>query len=460
MFPSRRKFYPNLSMGIIALGRKLSPRWAVSTFHWLEAWAGAVRYGFPSRQLVVVGVTGTNGKSTTVNYIAKVLGQAGRVGFVSTANIYDGQREGMNEWKLTTPGRFHLQGLMRKMVANGCRYAVLEISSEGLIQYRHAGINFDVAVFTNLTPEHIERHGGFENYKKAKGMLFQHLTQMPRKVLGGKKQPKVIVANVNDEHAGYFMGFGADERVGYGMQGVEARIKDSGLRIQRIVAAADVSIEAWGSSFTVEGQRIQVNMGGQFNVYNALAAVAVGRALDVSLEQCAAGVAELKSMPGRMERIEAGQSFTAMVDYAPEPESMRQLQEAIGRIPHGRVIHVFGSCGGGRDASRRPILGKMVAGYADVAIVTNEDPYDEDPQQIIDQVVAGTVGGRADVMVEPDRRLAIRKAVGIAQADDLVVVTGKASEQYICWENGRKQPWDDRAVLREELEAIRGRIQD
>lgn len=434
-------------MGLISFARKLSPRWAVSTFHWLEAWAGAVRYGFPSRQLIVVGVTGTNGKSTTVNYIAKVLGQVGKAGFVSTANVYDGEREWINSWKLTTPGRFHLQRTMRQMVANGCRYAVLEISSEGLIQYRHAGINFDVAVFTNLTPEHIERHGGFESYKKAKGMLFRHLTQMPHKMLGGKKQPKVIVANVDDQHAGYFMGFPADERVGYGVRELE-------VGNQKSVTANEIVIEPWSSSFAVDGQRFQVNTGGQFNVYNALAAVAVGRALGVSLEACAVGVAELKSMPGRMERIEAGQSFTAMVDYAPEPESMRQLQEAIGRIPHGKVIHVFGSCGGGRDASRRPILGKMVAGYADVAIVTNEDPYDEDPQQIIDQVVAGTVGGGADVMVEPDRRLAIRKAVGMAQADDLVVVTGKASEQYICWENGRKQLWDDRVVLREELERL------
>lgn len=441
-------------MGIIALVRKLSPHWAISTLHWLEAWAGAVRYGFPSRQLIVVGVTGTNGKSTTVNYIAKVLGQAGKAGFVTTANVNDGEREWINAWKLTTPGRFHLQRLMRQMVANGCRYVVLEISSEGLIQYRHAGINFDLAVFTNLTPEHIERHGGFENYRKAKGMLFQHLTQLPRKILGGKRQPKVIVANVDDQHAGYFMGFPADEKVGF-----EVRASEHG-SMGASVLASDVSLQPWSSSFVVDSQTFQVNMGGQFNVYNALAAVAVGRALDVSLEACVAGVASLTSMLGRMERIEAGQSFTALVDYAPEPESMRQLQEAIGRIPHGKVIHVFGSCGGGRDASRRPILGKMVAGYADVAIVTNEDPYDEDPQQIIDQVVAGTVGGRAGVIIEPDRRLAIRKAVGIAQADDLVVVTGKASEQYICWENGRKQPWDDRTVLREELEEISDRIQD
>ncbi len=440
-------------MGLVSFARKLSPRWAVSAFHWLEAWAGAVRFGFPSRQLIVVGVTGTNGKSTTVNYIAKVLGQAGKVGFVSTANVYDGEREWINAWKLTTPGRFHLQRTMRKMVANGCRYAVLEISSEGLIQYRHSGINFDVAVFTNLTPEHIERHGGFENYKKAKGMLFRHLTQMPRKILGGKKQPKVIVANVDDQHAGYFMGFPADNRIGFGVNSVGARCASP---LPMDLIASDVSIQPWSSSFTADGQRFQVNMGGQFNVYNALAAVAVGRALGVGLEACAVGVAELKSMPGRMERIEAGQSFTAMVDYAPEPESMKQLQEAIGRIPHGKVIHVFGSCGGGRDASRRPILGKMVAGYADVAIVTTEDPYDEDPQQIIDQVVAGTVGGRAEVVVEPDRRLAIRRAVALAQAGDLVVVTGKASEQYICWENGRKQPWDDRAVLHEELGRLVG----
>jgi UDP-N-acetylmuramoyl-L-alanyl-D-glutamate--2,6-diaminopimelate ligase len=431
-------------MGIASIARKLAPNWVVSSFHWLEAWLGAIVYWFPSQQMTVIGVTGTNGKSTTVNYIAKVLSQTGaKVGLVSTANIFDGKSEWINKWKLTTPGRFHLQKLMRAMVKNGCSYVVLEISSEGLIQYRHAGINFDVAVFTNLTPEHVERHGGFENYKKAKAMLFQYLTKMPRKILNRESQPKIIVANGDDQHAEYYLQSNADKKITYG------------LTSSATTTASNVSIEPWSSSFTIEGQKFQINMGGQFNVYNALAAVAVGQSLGVSLEQCAAGVASLASMPGRMERIEVGQDFIAMVDYAPEPESMRQLQEAIGRIPHGRIIHVFGSAGGGRDTSRRPILGKMVASYADVAIVTNEDPYDEDPQQIIEQVVAGTKDGKAEVLVEPDRRLAIRRAVQVAKEGDLVVVTGKASEQWLCWENGRKQPWDDRQVLREELERLR-----
>jgi UDP-N-acetylmuramoyl-L-alanyl-D-glutamate--2,6-diaminopimelate ligase len=438
-------------MSLVSTLRRLTPIWALRPYHYGIALLGAIIYLFPSSRLIVIGVTGTNGKSTTVNYIAKVLAQAGdKVGFVTTANIYDGQREWMNKWKLTMPGRFHLQHLLRQMVASGCRYAVVEISSEGLIQYRHAGINIDVAVFTNLTPEHIERHGGFENYKKAKGMLFRHLTKLPHKSFSGKRQPKVIVVNTDDEHAEYFLSFVADKKIEYGLNSVETRLASSQPTTQ--VIATNVKIESWSSSFVVDGQRFEVKMGGQFNVYNALAAVAIGRALGMSLERCAAGVVSLTSVPGRMERIDAGQPFTALVDYAPEPESMRQLQQAISRIPHHRIIHVFGSAGGGRDVSRRPVLGKMVASYADVAIVTNEDPYDEDPRQIINQVVAGTHGGRADVMVEPDRRQAIRRAVSLAKEGDLVVVTGKASEQWLCWENGRKEPWDDRQVLREELE--------
>jgi UDP-N-acetylmuramoyl-L-alanyl-D-glutamate--2,6-diaminopimelate ligase len=444
-------------MSLVSMLRRLTPIWVLRLYHHGIALLGAIIYWFPSRQLIVVGVTGTNGKSTTVNYIAKVLAQSGdKAGFVTTANIYDGQREWMNKWKLTMPGRFHLQKLLRQMVTNGCRYAVVEISSEGLIQYRHAGINFDVAVFTNLTPEHIERHGGFENYKRAKGMLFRHLTQQPHKSFGDKKQPKVIVVNADDQHAEYFLSFVADKKIEYGLNPVETRLASSKLTTQ--IAATNVSIESWTSSFVVDGQRFEVKIGGQFNVYNALAAVAIGRALGLGLGQCAAGVASLTSVPGRMERIEVGQPFIALVDYAPEPESMRQLQQAIGRIPHRRIIHVFGSAGGGRDVSRRPILGKMVASYADVALVTNEDPYDEDPQQIINQIVAGvheavgTSGRASELIVEPDRRQAIRRAVSLAKEGDLVVVTGKASEQWLCWENGRKEPWDDRQVLREELE--------
>ena len=439
-------------MSVLSWLRKLTPAWVLAGFHWLEAWLSAIAYGFPSQQLIVISVTGTNGKSTTVNYLAKVLSQTGsKVGFVSTANIYDGKDEWINKWKLTMPGRFHLQHLLRQMVRNGCRYAVLEISSEGLIQYRHAGINFDVAMFTNLTPEHLERHGGFANYKKAKGMLFKYLTRLARKTLNGKVQPKIIVANEDDEQAGYFLSFAADKKNTYGVNPVETRRASSHPTTQ--IIATDVNIQPWSSSFTVEGQRFEVKMGGQFNVYNALAAVAVGRALGLSLAQCAFGVSALTAMPGRMERIEAGQDFIALVDYAPEPESMRQLQSALAHIPHQRIIHVLGSAGGGRDKSRRPVLGRLAAEHADIVIVTTEDPYDEDPQVIIEQVAAGTRAvGHGELIIEPDRRLAIRRAVALAQAGDLVLVTGKACEQWICWENGRKEPWDDRVMLREELE--------
>ena len=196
-------------------------------------------------------------------------------------------------------------------------------------------------------------------------------------------------------------------------------------------------------------------MGGQFNVYNALAAVAVGRALGLSLAQCAFGVSALTAMPGRMERIEAGQDFIALVDYAPEPESMKKLYETLDLFKFNKIIHVLGSCGGGRDQARRPILGKLAAEHAAYVIVTNEDPYDENPQAIIDQVAQGAIAAgkilNENLFKIIDRKNAIKKALSLAEENDLVLLTGKGSEQFICVARGQKIPWDERKVVRELL---------
>lgn len=450
-------------MALKSFIKKLIPTWLLAVYHWKLAWLGAIRYGFPSSKLIVIGVTGTNGKSTTVNFIAKILSATGqKVGFVATANVCDGQKEWLNKWKLTMPGRFTLQKLLRQMVNNGCQYAIVETSSEGLIQYRHAGINYDVAVFTNLAPEHLERHGGFANYKKAKGMLFKHLTRRPHKKINGQIIPKTIVINGDDEHSDYFLSFMADRRVVFGFKAQKTGNRrqetvgiDSHQFHSPIIEGKDLHVNTWTSSFMINGQKFEVKLAGRFNAYNALAAVAVGQVLGLSLTQCARGVVELTSMPGRMERIDVGQPFTVIVDYAPEPASMIQLYQAVINISHNMIIHVFGSAGGGRDRSRRPILGKLVAEHANVAIITNEDPYDEDPQSIIDQVAAGAeAAGKAEVIEILDRRQAIHEALELARTGDLVLITGKSCEQWICESGGRKQAWDDRLVTKEELEKL------
>jgi UDP-N-acetylmuramoyl-L-alanyl-D-glutamate--2,6-diaminopimelate ligase len=223
---------------------------------------------------------------------------------------------------------------------------------------------------------------------------------------------------------------------------------------ERVVKAEEVALTAKGSTFRVEDQPFSLRLIGGFNVENALAAIAVGLAYGVPLDRAAAALAAVKTVPGRMESIDAGQDFAAIVDYAPEPESFRQLYKAIGLLERPkRIIHVLGSCGGGRDRDRRPVLGRLAAENADIVIVTNEDPYDDDPREIIDQVAAGAAAaGKRDnenLFRIEDRREALAKAVGLAQAGDLVLATGKGAEQAICGPNGSKEPWDERVVLRE-----------
>jgi UDP-N-acetylmuramoyl-L-alanyl-D-glutamate--2,6-diaminopimelate ligase len=221
--------------------------------------------------------------------------------------------------------------------------------------------------------------------------------------------------------------------------------------------AEDIRMKGDGSAFTVEGVEIHLNQPGEYNISNAMAALAVCKMEGVDLRAAAVKLSEILKIPGRFERVEAGQPWTVIVDYAPEPESFRRLYEALALIERQRVIHVLGSCGGGRDIARRPILGRMAAEHADIVIVTNEDPYDDDPQEIIDQVAAGAVaGGKRDgqnLFRILDRREAIMKAMAMARAGDLVVLTGKGCEPWICLQNGRKLPWDEVAAATQAITA-------
>lgn len=430
-----------------ALLRRLLPAPALLAYHRLFSAAAAWRYGRPSLKMTVIGVTGTNGKSTVSNLAARVLEGAGRtVGVTTTVNFRVAGKEWLNDSKMTMLGRARLQALLARMVRADCTHAVVETSSEGIKQRRHADIAYDVAVFTNLTPEHLESHGGFENYKRAKGELFAKLSRDPRKTLSGLSVPKVIVVNLDSPHAPHFLSFDADRKIGFTRAGAVA---PGGVEL---LAATDVELRAGGSSFLVDGVPFTLPLPGAFNVENALAAVAVGLSQGVTFVDSARALAAAPVVPGRMEFIEAGQPFLALVDYAPEPESLRQLYGAIGLFPHRRVIHVLGSCGGGRDRDRRPVLGRLAAENADVVIVTNEDPYDDDPLEIIREVAAGAreAGKREgeDLFLVLDRRAALEKAVSLAKHGDLVLATGKGAEQAICVANGRKLPWDEREELR------------
>jgi UDP-N-acetylmuramoyl-L-alanyl-D-glutamate--2,6-diaminopimelate ligase len=434
--------------------RSLLPEPVLSAYHFSLGWIAAAIYGFPSESLTVIGVTGTNGKSSTVSFIGQALESAGEtVGWTSTASFKIAGREWANAKKMTMLGRFATQKILRDMVKAGCRYAVVETSSQGVLQHRHRFINYDVAVFTNLTPEHIEAHGGFENYKKAKGEFFAHLSCQPKKPFEGALTQKAIVVNVDDEHAPYFLSFKEDRKFGYGVEGKTAP-EASRASFVPVIAKA-VASDATCSTFRVEDRDFHVKLAGRFNLYNALAAVAACRAAGLDWDRIVAGIAALKPVPGRLETIEEGQPFAVIVDYAYEPAALNAVYETLSALKKNRLIHVLGSAGGGRDVSRRPILGRLAAEHADVVIVTNEDPYDEDPRAIIDQVADGAMaaGKRdAETLFRIDERQdAIGFALELARPGDLVLITGKGSEPVMAVAHGKKIPWDDRIAVRRAL---------
>jgi len=426
-----------------ALIRKLIPENLINIYHKYLAILSALIYGNPSEKMIVIGVTGTNGKSTTVNLIAKALEAGGyKVGLTSTVNFKVADKEWLNNKKMTMLGRFQLQKLLKQMVEVGCRYAVIETSSQGIVQSRHLGINYDYVVFTNLTPEHIEAHGGFENYKNAKGELFKHLMARPHKEIEGREIKKTIVANMDDEHSAFFLSFNADKKITYSNQ------DHSGT-----VFANDIQVTNSGTSFKIGQTQVNLKLLGAFNVYNALAAVTVALEEGIELEKVKVGLESVPVVPGRMELINEGQDFIVMVDYCPEPVSMQKMYETVDLMKKNRIIHVFGSCGGGRDVARRPVLGRLAGKKSDIAIVTNEDPYDDDPNKIIDEVAAGALeSGKKlgeNLLKIIDRQEAIEKAINLAKKGDMVLVTGKGAEQAMAVADGKYIPWDDRSIIRD-----------
>lgn len=428
--------------------RKYTPKPLISFYHRILALLANFIYGHPSQKMTVVGVTGTTGKSTTVNLIASVLEEAGhKVGLTSTFNYKIADQEWLNDTKMTMPGRFRLQKILKTMQQSGCSHVVIETSSEGIAQYRHLGIDYDVAVFTNLSPEHIESHGSYTNYKLAKGKLFKSLMK------NKQKTKKVSVVNLDDKEADYFLQFWADDKWGYTLNP-----DDQPSRNINVLGAKRISLEADGSRFVVDDLKYNIDLVGLFNVYNALAAICVGYGLGLDKTIIAKGLAKVTSVPGRLEEIEEGQNFKVIVDYAHEPYSLKSVYEALKPTVTGRMIVVLGSCGGGRDKARRSVLGKLAARSADIVIVTNEDPYDEDPQVIIDQVAAGATeeGKQLDhnLLKFLDRRTAIKKALSLAEANDLVIISGKGAEQCIMGPNNTKTAWDDREVVRSELKKL------
>lgn len=443
------------------IGRKIIPkklfRAAQPYWHGMLSYKASLIYGSPAQKMVIIGVTGTKGKTSTANYIWSVLTAAGfKTGLIGTANIRIGEKEFMNMYHMTMPGAFTIQKLLHEMHKAGCTHVVMEVTSEGIKLNRHKAICLDVVLFTNLFPEHLPSHGGsFEKYKETKGIIFKELMCGKKKLesqaafaKGYGVPKKTIIINSDSEHAEYFRQFDAEQKISFGVKSAAD------------IRAQDVSNSERGITFAALDTNFKTSIPGTFNVYNALGAIAVGQALELPMEKIQKGIASLSLIPGRMERIEAGQPFTVFVDYAHEKESMGLLLNTAKEMvknSKNKIILLLGAEGGGRDKAKRPAMGEIAGKLADYIIVSNVDPYEDDPKEIIEDIarVAETQGKvrGVNLFTIEDRREGIKKALMLATTNDIVLITGKGSEQTIII-GGVSSPWDDREVVKEELQKL------
>ena len=393
----------------------------------------------------MIGITGTNGKTTVVHLATRILEDEGyKVASISSLRFKIGEREWTNDLKMTMPGRMRIQKFLHDAADAGCSHVVLEVTSEGIRQGRHRFIRFDTAVFTNLTPEHIESHGSFEKYREAKGQFF-------------KARHRTSIVNLDDEAAGYFLHFDADEKLGYS---IEQSVGDD--FSFSTVCAQNRSVDASGVSFDIVDVSFKVPLLGTFNVHNALAAICIGLSQGVELEPMSRFLARVQGVPGRMELV-VRKPFRVIVDYAHTPDALEKVYGTILELKkdNSKMVCVLGATGGGRDKWKRPEFGRIAAQYCDEILLTDEDPYDENPTSILEQIEVGFSEIPNSKFQIPnsyikilDRREAIREALKQARPGDTVVITGKGAEPWMVVARGRKIPWDDRKIVREELKAL------
>lgn len=395
-------------------------------YHWILAATAACIYRFPSRHIKIIAVTGTKGKSSTVELISAILEEAGYKTAVSnTIRFKIGNISSDNLYKMSMPGRFFMQKFLRNAVKAQCDYAILEMTSQGAITYRHLFIDFDAFVFTNLSPEHIEAHGSYENYRAAK------LSIAKRLILSHKKN-RILIANADDKEGEKFLACDADEKVPFNISTLQP-----------------YTLKKEGIDFTFNGTKVSSHLSGLFNLYNILAAVTTAQTQKVPNDVIIRAVDKFTGIAGRLESIDAGQDFKVIVDYAHTPDSLEKVYQVF---QSSRSICILGGTGGGRDTWKRKEMGRIADEYCDLVILTDEDPYDEDPKSIVEDVALGMTHTPKIIM---DRRLAIREGIKQAETGDVVIITGKGTDPYIMGPNGTKKPWSDSKIVREELERIK-----
>lgn len=401
--------------------RNALPRPLLEVYFWMYPAIGNLIYGRPSSKLRVIGITGTDGKSSTVILTARLLQAAGyKVGFFSSIAYHDGLTERPNTFKMTMPGRLFLQRFLHTLVGNGCDIAILEVTSEGIKQKRHSFIRFDTVVCTNVTPEHIEAHGGFEAYLKAKQELFRH-------------RPKTIIVNADDANAAGLTALPAERHVTYGFN------------TQADVHGKILTQDLFQTTFEVSMGRktpttITLNLGGPFIAYNALAAITVAQSFGVDLASMTSILASIPTIPGRFEIV--SHSPLVIVDYAHTVAALERLLPFLrAQWPH-EIIHIFGAAGGGRDAWKRPVLAHLSEEWTDRHILTEENSFDEPTKHILDAIRAG-FESTENVQVIPKRRNAVKRALKLAQSDSMILFTGKGCETAIAGPHGTREPYSE-----------------
>lgn len=404
-------------------------------YHFLLAYCGRLIYKNPSKDITVIAVTGTKGKSTTVELITAILeGNGSKVASLSTIQFKIADDVRPNLYKMTTPGRFFVQHFLRQAVLAGCQYAVVEMTSEGAKQFRHKFLELDALVFTNLSPEHIESHGSFLKYKKAKLEILKQLEI-------STKQNRYSVTNTDDEHGQDFLSKKVEHPLTYSLNDLKLHTlhKDG---IALIFKENNEEIT------------IRLSLVGLFNVYNALAAITLTRAMNVSWKTIEKSLAGLDKVAGRVEHFyspkDSEKRITAVVDYAHTPDSLEKLYQAFKDVPK---ICILGNTGGGRDRWKRPEMAAIAERYCDKIILTNEDPYDENPRRIVEEMANG-ITDKDKLEIIMDRTLAIRRALELSPDGGYVLVSGKGTDPYIMGPDGTKQPWSDAQVVAKELENL------
>ncbi len=409
------------------------------------AWLADTFYDHPSWKLGLIGITGTKGKSTTTNLIASIFQSVGlKSGLMSTLNFRIGDHDWENETRQTTQESLENHAMLAEMVRQDVRYAVVETSSHGLALHRVTGMVYDVGIVTNITSEHLEFHGTVEQYRRDKARLFEGLDPTAEKGLGAKK---AAILNRDDSSYDYLLPF--------------CRVPITTYAIEQAadIRAVDLDLSGAASRFRVvtpAGEaRIETPLIGRFNVYNCLATIAAGYTQGISLEKMRETLMQISGIPGRMERIDCGQPFSVIVDYAHTPDSLEQVLRLLRPLTTGRLIAVFGSAGE-RDTQKRPRQGAISAQLADLTFLTDEDCREEDPEKILHEIAAGALAAGAEIgknlWLIVDRRQAIGAAFDAARPGDTVLLAGKGHEHCIIV--GREMlPWDEREVARELLRA-------